>query len=147
VALKQVRELVSDMKFISLASEIEHSRKLLHTAGIALTVVEKEKLPLLSSVEETMLALSVREAITNIIKHSQAKQCSIRMETGENYFCVTIIDDGVGLVKKEGGNGIQSMRERMEALHGSLLIHPSPGQGTAVSLKLPIRQQGKEGRT
>lgn len=144
IALKQVRELVSDMKFISLSSEIEHSRKLLHMAGIELDLVEKGQPPLLSSVEETMLSLSVREAVTNIIKHSQAKRCTIKLDLDDNHYCVDITDDGVGFVKQESGNGIPSMNERMQALHGTFLINSSPEGGTIVSMKLPLRQQGKE---
>ncbi|BFH17995.1 sensor histidine kinase [Paenibacillus melissococcoides] len=144
IALKQVRELVSDLKFISLAHEIEHSRKLLHTAGIELEIVEDGMPPLLASVEETMIALAVREAATNIIKHSQAKQCTIRLETVDNLYCVSITDDGVGLLPSATGNGIQSMKERMQALHGTFTVDSSPGGGTAISMQLPLRQHGKE---
>ncbi|WCF08295.1 sensor histidine kinase [Paenibacillus thiaminolyticus] len=144
IALKQVRELVSDMKFISLAHEIEHCRKLLHTAGIELDIVENGRPPLLASVEETMIALAVREAATNIVKHSQAKQCTIRLETVDNLYCVSITDDGVGLLPTATGNGIQSMKERMQALHGTFTASSSPGGGTALSMQLPLRQLGKE---
>ncbi|WP_374016721.1 sensor histidine kinase [Paenibacillus thiaminolyticus] len=144
IALKQVRELVSDMKFISLAHEIEHCRKLLHTAGIELDIVENGTPPLLASVEETMIALAVREAATNIVKHSQAKQCTIRLETVDNLYCVSITDDGVGLLPIATGNGIQSMKERMQALHGTFTVGSSPGGGTSISMQLPLRQLGKE---
>lgn len=143
-ALKQVRELVSDMKFISLTQEIEQSRQLLFTAGIKLEVGRSSKLPLLSSVEETMLALCVREATTNIVKHSQAKHCMIQLETADNRFHVIITDDGVGLGGRAGGNGIPSMMERMKTLQGSLTVENASGGGTIVSLMLPFRQQGKE---
>lgn len=144
IALKQVRELVSDMKFISLAHEIEHSRKLLHTAGIELEIVENGMPPLMASVEETMIALAVREATTNIVKHSQAKQCTIKLETVDNLYCVSITDDGVGLLDQAIGNGIQSMKERMQALHGTFTVDSSPGGGTAIAMQLPLRQPGKE---
>lgn len=143
-ALKQVRELVSDMKFISLASELEHSAKLLHTAGISLSIENPEKLPLLSSVEETMLALCVREAMTNIIKHSRAKRCTIRLETKDHAFGIQIADDGVGLAGNGDGNGIPSIMERMKTLGGSFAIAPSPEGGTRVSLNLPLRRHEKE---
>lgn len=144
IALKQVRELVSDMKFVSLASELEQSRKLLHTAGIELDIAENGKPPLLSSVEETMIALSVREAVTNIVKHSQASRCTIKMEIVDRFYCIDITDDGVGLAEQASGNGIASMNERMQALHGTLTVNRAPGGGTAISMKLPLRRQGKE---
>ncbi|BFH71615.1 MAG: sensor histidine kinase [Paenibacillus dendritiformis] len=144
IALKQVRELVSDLKFISLANEIEHSRKLLHTAGIDLEIVKDGMPPLLASVEETMIALAVREAATNIVKHSQAKKCTIRLETMNNLYCVSITDDGVGLLPSGTGHGIQSMKERLQALHGTFTVDSSPGRGTVISMQLPLRQHGKE---
>ncbi|CAM3599802.1 MULTISPECIES: sensor histidine kinase [Paenibacillus] len=143
-ALKQVRELVSEMKFISLASELEHSVKLLHTAGIELRIEKPEKSPLLSSVEETMLALCVREAMTNMIKHSRAKRCTIRIEAKDNAYEIYIVDDGIGITQPDGGNGIPSMKERMKMLGGSFAIAASPTGGTALSLKLPLRQHKKE---
>lgn len=143
IALRQVRELVSEMKFISLASELEHSGKLLHTAGIELEIAEQGKPPLLSSVEETMIALSVREAMTNIVKHSQAKRCSVTLATVGHIYCVNITDDGVGLVEGKLGNGIQSMKERMQALHGTVMVSSSPHGGTTISLKLPLHHHRK----
>lgn len=144
IALKQVRELVSEMKFISLASELAHSRKLLHTAGIELEIIEHGPSPLLSSVEETMIALSVREAITNTIKHSQAQRCTIQLQMIDNRYTISITDDGIGLNQKEGGNGILSMKERMHALNGTLTVECSPTGGTAVAMMLPLHHLGKE---
>ncbi|MBG9734463.1 sensor histidine kinase [Paenibacillus alvei] len=144
IALKQVRELVSEMKFISLSSELAHSRKLLHTAGIELEIVEQGTPPLLSSVEETMMALSVREAITNMIKHSQAQHCTIRLQAADSRYTICITDDGVGLNQKEGGNGILSMKERMQALNGTLTVECSSTGGTAVTMMLPLYQLRKE---
>jgi two-component system sensor histidine kinase DesK len=140
-ALKQVREVVSDMKFISLESEWEHSRHLLQTAGIELEI--KGRPPLLSSVEETMLALSVREAMTNIVKHSRAKRCIVEQGTTADFYYVRIIDDGVGLVHIGGGNGIQSMKERMKGIGGDALVENGSGGGTTVVLKIPVRHEGK----
>lgn len=144
IALKQVRELVSEMKFISLTSELAHSRKLLHTAGIELEIIEHGPSPLLSSVEETMIALSVREAITNTIKHSQAQHCTIQLQMIDNRYTIYITDDGVGLSHKEGGNGILSMKERMHALNGTLTVECSPAGGTVVAMMLPLHHLGKE---
>ncbi|CAM3676096.1 sensor histidine kinase [Marinicrinis lubricantis] len=144
VALKQVRELVSEMKFIPLADEIERSRELLQSAGIELDTRHIGDPPLLASVEETMLALSIREAVTNIIRHSQARRCQFTFQIEGNEYVVHISDDGVGTVTEQPGNGIQSMRERMQTLHGTLKVTFSPDGGTTVMMRLPLRQQGKE---
>lgn len=144
-ALKQVRELVSEMKFISLTDELEHAAKLLHTADIELHIEAPENPPLLSSVEETMLALCVREAMTNIIKHSQAKRCTLTLEFNEQACQIHIADDGVGIRgRSSGGNGIPSIMERMKALGGSFVIAPLPETGTSLTLKLPLHPHHKE---
>ncbi|NGP45626.1 sensor histidine kinase [Bacillaceae bacterium SIJ1] len=146
MALKQVRELVADMQFVSLVSEIEHSKKLLYTAGIEFEIVEKGDPPYLSSVEETMLALSVREAITNIVKHSQAKHCIMQLQTTGDDYCISIVDDGIGLinVRNKDGVGFQSMKKRMQALMGAAMVtNHSSTRGTVVTLRLPVRHYGK----
>ncbi|GAB6930909.1 sensor histidine kinase [Paenibacillus sp. JCM 10914] len=151
IALKQVRELVSEMKFISLTAELAHVEKLLHTAEIELTVQAPDKLPLLSSVEETMLALCVREATTNIIKHSRARHAIISLNIQGDTFAIHIVDDGVGFhvgaKTEDGGNGIPSIIERMKSLDGSCAICPSREGGTKVSLRLPLHSLEKEDAT
>ncbi|MCM3786155.1 sensor histidine kinase [Neobacillus mesonae] len=143
-ALKQVRELVSEMNFISLTAELEHSAKLLNTAGVALITKNQGKSPVLSSVEETMLALCIREAMTNIIKHSQAKQCTIQMEMKEGAYEIHIVDDGIGLTNQGGGNGIPSIMERMKRIGGSCVISSTSDEGTTIILKLPLCRNEKE---
>lgn len=144
MALKQVRELVTDMKFVSLENEFTDASQLLETAGIKVIVEKKAKMPLLSSVEETMIALSVREAVTNIIRHSQAQQCNILIEKKKKFYQIVIKDDGIGLFNSTVGNGIQSIKERMKAIQGSANIDNITVGGTVVTLTLPINYKGKE---
>ena len=138
IALKQVRELVSEMKFIPLDKEIEQVRTILTQAGLETTVEVVEKPPLLSSVEETMLSLSVREAVTNVIKHSEATHCLIRLTMENDAFTIRIADNGIGLGHVAIGNGMQSMKERMQALLGTAAVQNGEAGGTVVSLRLPL---------
>lgn len=143
-ALKQVRELVSDMKFVSLKEEIDQSQKVLQTAGIAMNHKKQEKLPLLSSVAETMLALSIREAITNIVKHSKANHCTLSQYEKNGYYCIQVIDDGNGQLKEGKGNGIQSIKERIDMLQGQVDIHDNPQGGCMITLRVPIHVNGRK---
>ena len=136
-AMKQVRELVTDMKFISLESELEHSGQVLKSAGITLKLNHDFK-QLLSSVEETMISLCVREATTNILRHSQAKCCEIYTELIDKVFYIYIKDDGIGLERKRFGNGLVSMKERMNSLQGEVLVKENPSGGTMITIILPI---------
>ncbi|MCG7345974.1 sensor histidine kinase [Sporosarcina sp. ACRSL] len=138
IALKQVRELVSEMKFISLEKEVEQVRSILSQAGVEATIEEEEKPPLLSSVEETMLSLSLREAVTNVIKHSKATHCLIRLSMVNNAYAIQVADNGIGLQNVKSGMGMQSMKERMQALLGTATVEDGETGGTVVSLILPI---------
>src|SRR5690606_17246819 len=138
IALKQVRELVSDMKFIPLDKEIEQVKTILAQAGIEATVEVMEEPPLLSSVEETMLSLSLREAVTNVIKHSKATRCQIRLTMENDVFTIRIADNGIGLGHVVIGNGMQSMKERMQALLGAAAMEDGEPGGTVVTLRLPL---------
>lgn len=136
-AMKQVSELVTDMKFISLESELERSEQVLTSAGINVQSNHDFRQPL-SNVEETMISLCVREATTNILRHSQAKCCEIYTEFKDKVFYVHIKDDGIGLEMKRFGNGIVSMKERMHSLQGDVLVKEGSSGGTIITITLPI---------
>ncbi|KOP70995.1 histidine kinase [Bacillus sp. FJAT-21945] len=144
-ALKQVRELVSDMKFVSLEEEIEQSQRVLQTAGIAMIHEKQEQMPLLSNVAETMLALSVRETITNIVKHSKANHCTLSHFEENGYCCIQVIDDGNGQLKEGKGNGILSIKERIDMLQGQVEIYGSSQKGSTITLRVPIHLNGRGG--
>lgn len=142
-ALKQVRELVSDMNFVSLQTELLHCQQLLQSANITTTIHNHCPKIVLSSVEETMLALCVREATTNMLKHSQAQNCQMQIHCRNTQYTITIQDDGIGLEQKGLGNGMNSMKERMRVLQGDALFEGDTKTGTKVLFSIPI-QDGKE---
>jgi len=146
IALKQVRELVSDMNFVSLQTELLHCQQLLQSANITTTINNHCPKIVLSSVEETMLALCVREATTNMLKHSQAQNCNIEIECRNRQFTIAIQDDGIGLEQKGLGNGMNSMKERMRVLQGYAIFEGGTRTGTLVIFSIPI-QDGKEPST
>lgn len=143
-ALKQVRELVSDMNFISLESELSHCKQHLQTADISIKIKNNCPKLLLASVEETMLSLCLRETTTNIIKHSQAKKCQIDINYMHGILKIIVVDDGIGLHNQGHGNGLSSMKERMNALQGNASIDNFPTGGTIVTLSMPIQHYKKE---
>ena len=95
-------------------------------------------MPLLSSIEETMLSLSLREAVTNVIKHSKATHCLIRLTLENDAYQVQVTDNGIGLQQVKSGMGMQSMNERMQALFGKVTVEECVTGGTVVSLLLPL---------
>lgn len=139
-AHKQVREIVSEINFLSLQGEIEHCEQLLKNTSIGLHIDHQLANVLLSSVQETMLAYSIREAVTNVVKHSNATVCRINLYQRENRVEIAIIDDGIGLSDKQQGNGLFTMIERMRSLKGNAEVTDNQG-GTKVLLTIPLYAQ------
>jgi two-component system sensor histidine kinase DesK len=137
-ALKQVRELVTGMKFVPLEKEIEVAGELLHKAGIRLVVTNQTPLTPLSPVAETMLALSVREAVTNILKHSGASECTLTRYERDQRLYLEVSDNGNGQLEPGKGNGVQSFQERMATLQGDVEMKQRPGQGTSITFIVPL---------
>jgi signal transduction histidine kinase len=94
---------------------------------------------------ETAVYRIVQEALTNVIRHAQAKKVRIQLSRdGRGTLCCTIQDDGAGFEiagvlgrKERGGLGLIGMRERLNAVGGTLQIRSEPGWGTEVRVEVP----------
>lgn len=113
--------------------------------GPHITIVADEPLPVLPAAVEVAAYRVIQEALTNVVRHSEATSCTITIKLAGDHLEVGIHDDGVGLPAIwEGGVGLHSMRERAAELGGSCVIESMPGRGTGVTATLPI---GMEERT
>lgn len=88
--------------------------------------------------------LAAKEAITNIVRHAQARSAFLRLRVEPAAFVVEIQDDGRGipnLAEKLAGprNGLRNMAKRMEDIGGSFAAVPAPGGGTLISLTVPLQ--------
>jgi NarL family two-component system sensor histidine kinase LiaS len=107
---------------------------------IEIDVQGEQVLPL--EVEQALFRVT-QEALSNITRHSQASHVEIRLAWVENQVSMTISDDGVGfeVATVEGqGVGLRSMRERMEALGGSLFVESAIGNGTSLTAQVPVAE-------
>jgi signal transduction histidine kinase len=100
-------------------------------------------LPPLSARVETALFRVVQEAISNARKHAQCSSLTVSLELTEHYLSVCITDDGTGFSPEPIDEpvehyGITTMRERVQQIGGTLAIDSSPGNGTDISIALPI---------
>jgi two-component system sensor histidine kinase DesK len=135
-ALAQVRSAVTGYRAAGLSAEFEAMRKAFDTAGVALEV---EAQPLtLPPAHENTLALVLREASTNVLRHAQAKTCHVRLIDRNGVALLEIIDDGRGGEAREG-NGLLGMRERIAALGGSLVRDGRSGM--RLEITLPLRPE------
>lgn len=106
--------------------------------------VERElsaELPELSEEVELVIYRVAQEALTNVLRHSGAGRCLIRLAADGDRLRLTVLDDGVGMPADVGADtiGIEGMRERALLVGGQLRIGPGPQGGTAVTLEIPLR--------
>ena len=138
-ALAQVRRAVSGIRAAGLAAELASARLLLESDGVRFSYDLEEVA--LSAEQETVLALAVREAVTNIQRHARAIGASVSVSSADREVSLRIVDDGRGGAIVPG-NGLCGMRERIESLGGKLRVDAMPGQGTRVEVTLPLSVPG-----
>ena len=81
----------------------------------------------------------VAESLANVAKHSSATRCEVSLRLDGTRLVVEVRDDGVGGAALTPGGGLAGLRDRVEALDGSLSISSPPGGPTIVRAELPIR--------
>lgn len=114
--LDEVRAVVRGWREVRLDEELETARRGLAAARIELRVDRDPDFDP-APTTETTLALVVREAVTNVIRHADASTCAIVLQRRDNHDVVEVADDGRGTVDEEGA-GLLGMRERILALGG-----------------------------
>lgn len=135
-ALREVREAVAGYRQPTLAAELAGAKEALAAAGIEYHL-DQDHAPLPPAVE-AVLAWTVREGVTNVMRHSQAKRCSIRITNREGKATVEVIDDGRGGIP-EAGSGLRGLEERVRERGGSLTAEPLPHEGFRLRVTLPLR--------
>jgi signal transduction histidine kinase len=91
-----------------------------------------------------------QEALSNVVKHSQAKQAQVEIYSVNNEICLRIVDAGLGfdagLEKADIGIGLVGMRERLRLVGGRLRIQSAPTLGTEILAQVPVSISDHEGR-
>ncbi|WP_219510619.1 sensor histidine kinase [Nonomuraea ceibae] len=138
-ALSEVREAIAGYRELSLPGELDGARRALDTAGVRLEVAA-DPLP---ADAEPVLAWVVREATTNVVRHSGARRCRIRLGVtgGEAY--AEVRDDGRGPADHTGthGNGLRGLAERVHVAGGTLYGGAAEGGGFLVSARVPVAER------
>ena len=91
----------------------------------------------------------LREAVSNIIKHSAATHCKVRCAIGTDDFMLLIQDNGRGISTEVGnkldrGQGMYSMKNRAKQMQGQCLVESGPGYGTVIRLTLPLKERATQ---
>ncbi|MEV4417971.1 sensor histidine kinase [Catellatospora sp. NPDC049609] len=134
-ALAEVRAAVSGWRHYALDSEIDIARDVLTAAGVELLVHTDTNLSMSPAVEAAV-ALAVREAVTNVVRHADARACRIGIITAGDEVCLTVADDGRGTGAPDGA-GLSGMRERITALGGHVARRMD--RGTTLTIRVPRR--------
>ncbi|WP_347862009.1 sensor histidine kinase [Salimicrobium sp. PL1-032A] len=123
-ALKEVREMVSDMRVASLEDEWFRSRQMIETAGMDFKAEGTPANQNLPPLIEHALSMCLKEAITNVVKHSDATSCEISINHCRVETSLTVTDNGKGFEPEDlsDGNGLRGMKERLEFVNGSIEV-------------------------
>jgi len=134
-ALSDVRDAIRGYRSQGLAAELAQAKATLETAGLTVQcdAATTVKIP---AMQESVLSLAVREAVTNVVRHAQAHSCRMRLDQQNGNCRLEIQDDGLGSSNGEG-NGLRGMRERVEMLGGTLQRNTE--SGTTLTITLPLR--------
>ncbi|MFI9047523.1 sensor histidine kinase [Streptomyces sp. NPDC053427] len=153
-ALVDVREAVTGYRRPRLAVELAGVCAALRTAGVEVSVdpaLESGRHGL-ATVEEGALAWALREAATNVLRHSGARHCELLLteewESDERrYLCLSVLDDGTGPPRAlHDGNGLSGLRERLALADGRLETGPAPqGRGFALRAYVPLGGSARSG--
>jgi signal transduction histidine kinase len=139
-ALKEVREAVAGYRQPSLATELTGAQEMLAAAGIGCHV--DGEAAVLPPVVDATLAWVLREAVTNVIRHSHARRCAIHLTARDGAAGLEVVDDGRGApadVDHQPGNGLAGLVERVAAVGGWCQAGPRPGGGFQVVACLPLQ--------
>jgi len=133
-ALDDLRGLVGHYRAIRWKEEWARLHQMLSQAGIA-TDIEVDYLP--SGEVERVLLWILREAITNIIRHSQATMCRVRLIGHSDHWLLTIDDNGQGNNQIIPGNGLQGLQERAAELGGQVRWSSGFKEGFHLFVQIP----------
>ncbi|GGE31685.1 sensor histidine kinase DesK [Pullulanibacillus camelliae] len=144
-ALKEVREMVSDMRGAKLENEVVRIGQILKAAQIEWTLTGASKLENIPLLVENVLCMCLKEAITNVVKHSQATWCVVEMNQTSSEFTIDVRDNGVGVLEPLAslkGHGLRGIEERLEFVNGTLEVLSA--EETVLHIRVPKVLQPKE---
>ena len=125
----------------TLTAELASARELLTTAGIEVRI-DSARGPFPAEIDE-VLAWTVREGATNVIRHSHAQHCEICVTEQDNFVRVEVIDDGDAppdVAAESVGTGLSGLAERLAEIDGQLVAGPATGGGFRLQVLLPLAE-------
>jgi two-component system sensor histidine kinase DesK len=140
-AVQDVRQVVRGYRRLSLGPEVDRAATLLESSGVGCQVHLAEAAPPKPS--EEALAWGVREAVTNVLRHSRATTCTITTSLNAGTLRLEIVNDGAfpasGDIAQQGsgGGGLAGLAERAAQVGGTLAAGPSGAGGFRLTMEVP----------
>jgi two-component system, NarL family, sensor histidine kinase DesK len=142
--LREVREAVAGYRQPQLASELDAARQILEAAGVDCRI--EHSAGALPPAIDAVLAWTVREGVTNVIRHSHAHHCMIRVACAAGSVRAEVVDDGdqrgsQHLPPREAGSGVAGLTERVQAYGGQIEaapLHAVDTRGFRLWVELPM---------
>ncbi len=150
--LREVREAVAGYRQPTLQSELEGAQQLLEAAGIDCQL--EHPIGRLPPAIDAVLAWGVREGVTNVVRHSRARHCRIRVMQAAGWVCVEVTNDDRRPSRQDRpllttpGSGLAGLAERVVALGGHIEARPTLADGVAgfrLQVELPISLPAPQG--
>ncbi len=146
-AITDVRRLVYELRppaldDLGLVSALrQHAARTSQAEGLNISIEVPENLPPLPAAIEVVAYRIALEAMTNVVRHANAKNCTVCLWL-DDALHLEITDDGIGIASdRHGGIGLNSMRERAQELGGTFVIEPNSEKGTRVVARLPLPKE------
>jgi two-component system sensor histidine kinase DesK len=133
-AIRELRDTVMGGHTPSLADELAAAPIVLRTAGITASIDASSGQ--IDPAHEDLLAWALREAVTNVLKHSGARICRISLQVRDGITMLEVIDDGRGAVGINGGTGLNRLAQRVHAVGGTFEARPNVTGGFRLRVTL-----------
>ena len=138
-AVKELRELARGIHPAVLSDRGLYAalEALAARAPVPVAVVGVPSEPLAPQVEACAYFVTA-EALTNVAKYAHASEASVQLEVDDGSLRVRVHDDGVGGADLDAGTGLRGLRDRVDALDGTLEVHSPLGEGTTITVEMPL---------
>jgi two-component system sensor histidine kinase DesK len=133
-AVRDVRDAIAGAQAPSVETELAAAEAALRTAGIDVSIENSSTS--MDPAHETTIAWAVREAVTNVLKHSSARTCRIALNAADGSSTLQVEDDGRGPTGHGNGTGLDSLSQRVHALGGTLEAGAYDGRGFRLCVRL-----------
>jgi two-component system sensor histidine kinase DesK len=133
-AVRDVRQAVAGDHAPGVDAELAAAEAALRTAGIEVSV--DNAAASIDPANETTIAWALREAVTNVVKHSSARTCRISLQVADGVTALEVFDDGRGTDGTDSGTGLNGIARRVRARGGAFEAGPSVSGGFRLRVQL-----------